>query len=175
MTRLVPRIPLTYAVIPLANGKGVAVVDIADFELVSQYHWHVKKAPHTNYARRSWWEGGKKHGQNMHQLLTEYIGVDHEDGDGLNNRRSNLRPATGSQNSANRGPRAGGTSKYNGVNWYKRAAKWRAEIRVDGHNERLGHFTDEADAARVYDTAASEAWGEFAWLNCNHFPEIAPH
>jgi hypothetical protein len=51
------------------------------------------------------------------------------------------------------------------VSWQKQPRKWRAAINIDGKQRHLGHFDDPADAARAYDRAALEAWGEFAVLN----------
>jgi AP2 domain len=168
--RRVPRIPATYAVIPLGNNRGVAVVDIQDFELVSQYPWHVHKKSHTNYARRTWYEDGRHGSQYMHQLITGYKETDHEDGDGLNNRRSNLRDATSAQNNANRSPRPGCSSKYKGVHWRRDGGKWCAKIKIAGRQQYLGRYAVEEDAARAYDAAAFELWGAYALLNRDHFP-----
>ena len=92
--------------------------------------------------------------------------VDHIDGNGLNNRRENLRLASHSQNLANqKRSRIGCSSKYRGVSWFKRTGIWIAQITVRYHHRGLGYFKDEKDAARAYDKAALEAFGEFAVLN----------
>lgn len=93
---------------------------------------------------------------------------DHINGDRLDNRRENLRVATHRQNVRNAKLRAGGSSQYKGVAWRPTRSCWRARIRVDYKQIHLGHFGDEAAAARTYDTAARELFGEFANLN---FPE----
>jgi hypothetical protein len=92
---------------------------------------------------------------------------DHINGDPLDNRRSNLRIApTHAHNGANRHKRRQATtSRYKGVSWDKDNAKWRACIAVNGGRLHLGRFTSEEDAARAYNEAAFEAWGEFACLN----------
>lgn len=94
--------------------------------------------------------------------------VDHEDGDRLNNCRTNLRVATPSENGANRaGPRA---NAYRGVYYEARSGRYRAQIKCDGRNRYLGtHDTPEA-AAEAYDRAARARWGRFARLN---FPGLA--
>jgi len=65
-------------------------------------------------------------------------------------------------------PKAGCTSPYKGVGWDKGRARWRAYAKVDGHQHHLGMFDDEVEAARAYDEHAAQ-WGEFAWLNRDHF------
>lgn len=109
----------------------------------------------------------------MHRLLLPgYVEVDHVDGEGLNNRRFNLRGATRRQNSYNARLRSGGSSRFKGVSLdamasERGAAPWRAYIRVDGRQIVLGRFQTEAAAARAYDTAALEVFGEFAATNAS--------
>jgi hypothetical protein len=94
--------------------------------------------------------------------------VDHENHDPLDNRTSNLRVCSQSQNGANRGPdrrRAGTSSKYKGVSWSKSKNRWVAYIHVNGRTRYLGRSADEIEAARMYDRAALATWGEFARLN----------
>lgn len=81
------------------------------------------------------------------------IDVDHIDGDGLNNRRSNLRAVTRQKNLRNK-HRTYGTSKFIGVCWFKQTSKWHAQIKVDGKRKHLGYHSDEESAARAYDAAA---------------------
>lgn len=94
--------------------------------------------------------------------------VDHINRNPLDNRTANLRLATRSQNAANRGAdrrRNGTTSRHKGVSFNKARGKWCAYIHVDGKTRSLGRFEAEDDAARAYNKAAVEAWGEFARLN----------
>jgi hypothetical protein len=96
--------------------------------------------------------------------------IDHRNREGLDNRKSNLRLATRSQNNCNRGRLKDGSSKYRGVSRSKKRRKWRAGINYNGIYKHLGFFENEEDAARAYDEAAEIYHGEFATLN---FPQVA--
>jgi hypothetical protein len=92
--------------------------------------------------------------------------VDHRNTDSLDNRRTNLRLATPSQNSCNsRRDKSNTYSRYRGVSFSKRKQKWFAAIRANGRKLWLGYFSDEIDAAMTYDRAARKYHGEFAQLN----------
>lgn len=101
----------------------------------------------------------------MHKLITGFAETDHKDHDGLNNQRLNLRDATRSQNHANQQPQIKGSSRFKGVYWHKMGRKWLAQIVIKGHRHYLGLYVLEEDAARAYDQAALEAFGEYACLN----------
>jgi hypothetical protein len=93
--------------------------------------------------------------------------VDHVNRDRLDNRRSNLRLVTVAQNTQNSGPKKtkGRTSSFKGVCLDKQSGKWQAQIKVKGISKYLGQFYDEADAAKAYDVAAKQVYGEFAYQN----------
>jgi hypothetical protein len=153
--------------IPLTQGK-VAIIDDEDWPLVSSHKWHASAK--TNYSITSWYAVDSKRIP-MHQILGGKR-WDHINGDSLDNRRSNLRPATHQQNNCNTGAHFSSTSKYKGVSWATRQTKWVAQIKVFGHNKHIGVFTDEHKAALAYDQAARQYHGEFAWLNADHFEEL---
>ncbi len=90
--------------------------------------------------------------------------VDHRDRNPLNNKRSNLRFASASQNSANQ-RKSTHSSRFRGVTWAKTRRKWQAQIGDNGKYRYLGYFTDEKLAACAYDDAAREIFGEFAVCN----------
>jgi hypothetical protein len=95
--------------------------------------------------------------------------VDHKDGNGLNNQKSNLRLCTNRQNLAN-SQKARGKSRFKGVYWNTARGKWQAQIGAGFRNgklavEYLGRFENEEEAARAYDRRAFELHGEFAVLN----------
>ncbi len=98
------------------------------------------------------------------------IEVDHRSGDGLNNRRGNLREATRAQNSRNLGLPRNSTSGFKGVSFTRSkgqplAKPWQASINVNWKGYHLGYFATAAAAARAYDAAARVHFGEFARLN----------
>lgn len=145
------------------SGSGVVLVDQADVALVKQFSWGLWKIRNRRYAYAR--AGGRA--ILMHRLITDApkgMHVDHINGDGTDNRRSNLRICTTKENVRNSGSR-GGTSKFKGVRWMKNVNKWAAGIRVDGKSHHLGVFSIEEDAARAYDAAAAKHFGEFARLN----------
>jgi hypothetical protein len=165
--------------IPLPCGR-VATISDCDAELILQHQWQSFTPPKGKaaYAITRINEDRTAEGKDtrrtirMHRLIMGLDGpeVDHEDGNGLNNTRENLRHATHSQNVANRGKCSGFSgapcsSCYKGVSWSKQAKKWKAYIRVAGHSHHLGLFTTELDAALAYDIAAAYYFGPFARLN----------
>lgn len=103
----------------------------------------------------------------MHTLIMGQSRVDHQDGDGLNNQRSNLRPATARQNAYNR--RSHALSGLKGVSWVAASRKRGARITANGERHYLGLYDDKREAALAYDVSARLLHGEFARLN---FPEM---
>lgn len=91
--------------------------------------------------------------------------VDHINGVKDDNRWINLRHATRSENQMNLGIRVDNTSGYKGVNWYKRDKKWLVQINVSGNSVYIGLFGCKHTAARAYNKAANNYYGDFAYLN----------
>ena len=156
--------------ITLSRGK-VALVDDEDFASVTQFKWYAWKHPkHEKYyaCRTVRLASGKRAMIKMHCFILGMIGVDHEDRDGLNNQRHNLRPANKRQNAANvpklSRPNRPSTSKYKGVSKRKGSNLWRAQL-WDTRPVYIGYFVHELDAAKAYDVEAYKRWGEFAFLN----------
>lgn len=153
--------------IPLTREK-VAIVDACDVYL-GQFKWYAAKLVTKTYTRwyaaRAVGPKGKQKTVYMHRVIlgvSDGVKVDHRDRDGLNNRHSNLRLATVSQNNTN-SFRPTNRSGFRGV--VRMGKKWRAQIRQDGRRVYLGFFGVPEDAARAYDAAAIKAHGEFATLN----------
>lgn len=149
--------------IPLTQ-EMVAVVDAADYAYLNQWKWYALKVEKLCYAVRSI-KGGV---MLMHrQLLNVTKGkeIDHKDGDGLNNCRSNLRICNHQQNHYNLRNQVNTSSIYKGVHWDKDKHNWRASLKVEGKIKRLGRFKDEVLAALAYNKAATRYHGEYARLN----------
>lgn len=88
--------------------------------------------------------------------------VDHINCDRSDNRWSNLRLATPTQNAGNKRSRPGSSSTFKGVTWHAQCKKWQAQIECDGRAHYLGlHETEEA-ASLAYQEAAARLFGEFA-------------
>jgi hypothetical protein len=141
-----------------------ATVDAADYKKLSKYKWYACRHGPTVYATCR--DRGRV--VYMHRMVMRprrgYV-VDHIDGNGLNNRRCNLRVCTRRQNLANQRSR-GGSSRFVGV--CRDKDKWRAYIRCRGKRYHLGLFDDEIEAAKGRDRKAYELHGVHAYLN---FPE----
>jgi len=153
--------------IPLTQGK-FAIVDADDYERLAKYKWHAYKNGSTYYASRT--SANKK--IIMHREIMQApkgLLVDHIEGNGLNNRKSNLRLCTRVQNARNKRPKHNGSSRYKGVYWHISYRKWAANIRCNGKQKYLGRFDDEIEAAVAYDRKAELLFGEFAYLN---FPQL---
>lgn len=153
--------------IPLTQGK-FAIVDDADFEWLSKHKWHLLRNGSRCYAVRHDHRFAPCRQIRMHRAILKPglgVSVDHRDGDGLNNQRTNLRPCTNSQNNMNSRKQSGCSSIYKGVWWNKDRRKGIAEIQKDHKRRLLGAFYNEKDAARAYNGAAIIEFGEFARLN----------
>lgn len=156
--------------IPLTNG-GFALADADDAALLGQFTWRRERQGRTAYAISHVRREGRWTKQRMHNTVLGVPHVDHRNGDGLDNRRANLRLATVVQNRWNRRKPSvswngmAPSSRYKGVSWYRRDGRWCARIKVNGRERWLGSFPSEESAARAYDAAAREYHGEYASLN----------
>lgn len=160
--------------IPLTQGK-IALVDDEDYaKVLAAGPWHASQYRSGRwYAERKIRLSGKQTTQRMHRFImgleqgdpteVDHVALDAESG--LDNRRSNLRIATRSQNNRNIGLLNHNTSGFKGVHWHKRDKKWRASISVGGIKKHLGYHPNPAVAALVYDQAALKHHGEFAVTN----------
>lgn len=139
-------------------------VDDGDYALVSVHRWGVFAGRQdTLYAYRQWKDADGHHGQFAHNLIVGYIGVDHEDHDGLNNQRSNLRDGR-QYNAWNRRRHSTSSVPYKGV-LRMVSGNWGARITVSGSAVWLGAFATAERAACVYDEAARQFFGDYACVN----------
>ena len=153
--------------ITLTKGK-IAHVDEEDYKFLNQYKWYTnktKKSTDNWYASRHIIINGKRTTIPMHNFLLGMKNIDHIDGNGLNNQRSNLREATHRQNSGNRRKLIIKSSKYKGVAWDKEKKLFKSYTMNNGKLKFLGYFKSEIEAATRYDCEASKNFGNFARLN----------
>lgn len=153
------------AYVPLTKGYE-AVIDAADIPLIAGRNWCAKVYPRTVYAQRGTMNAKRESVSFlMHRVLIsapDGMQVDHIDGDGLNNRRSNLRLATHSQNGKNQKTPSNNTSGIKGVKWDKERKKWYASIKIEKKSKFIGRFNRIDEAQQAYREAALELFGEFA-------------
>lgn len=157
------RIEGDVAYVPLTKGYE-AVIDAADVPLVDGFNWCAQVQSHTVYAIRRDCSGPTPSTVRMHRaIISEIDGleVDHRDGNGLNNRRNNLRESTKAQNQQNSRIRRNNTSGFKGVCWDKASGKWMASIKANGKRRTLGRFTTPDVAHAAYVMASRALHGEF--------------
>lgn len=164
---LCPNIEGLYSLIPLTQGK-FAIVDNEDFERLNQYKWHIYRKAGKFLRGACRFDNKTKTAILMHREIMKAppnMQVDHINHNVFDNRKTNLRLCTNSQNAQNQRPKIGYSSKYKGVAWYKRRKKWRALIEHNHHSIFLGLFDNEIAAAKAYDKKAKELFGKFAYTN----------
>lgn len=145
-------------IIQLTKGK-FAIVDERDFEYLNQFKWHAvssKNSDETWYARRKINGSGGKHIMMHKEILLDASEIDHINRNGLDNRRSNLRPLSHSDNMRNKQKLQNTKSKYRGVHPTNggRSGSWMARITINKKTIHLGSFKNEEQAAEAYKNAA---------------------
>lgn len=167
--------------IQLTQGQST-IIDAEDADLAKK-RWHASFSPayqgggKFTVMRNARQESGRWSTEYLHRaVMARVLGrvllrrehVDHINGDPLDNRRTNLRLASPSENLRNRGKNSNNKSGFKGVCCFKPTGRWCAKIEVCGKIHHLGYFTTAEEAALAYDRAARELHGEFARLN---FPD----
>ena len=148
--------PEEHKIIPLSAGKS-ALVDNDDFDRLKDITWCFGPAYAYNPTIGV-----------MHRFIMNCpsdMFIDHINHDTLDNRKSNLRICTMSENNRHIRPKNGGTSKYKGVHWCNRINKWISKISINGKTICIGRYENEIVAAKAYDKIAIELFKEFAILN----------
>lgn len=154
----------------LTNGY-VTLLDDDDYEWASQYRWcgQASKLRRVikRYAVRCHCDSGKQFAWKLHRMILNApkgLVVDHINGDGLDNRKCNLRLCDWAQNTWNMEGRA--ASGYKGVSYLPNRKKpWFARIFHRGVQLHLGYYSNPQEAGIAYNVAAKELFGEFARLN----------
>jgi len=152
--------------IPLTKGK-ITIVDTENYEWLMQWRWCTDQRKDTSYARRNFRKNGKQHTMKIHREILNLTNVDirdidHKNGNGLDNRRINLRLVSPGLNGANCRMRKNNTSGFRGVYWHKKAKKWGAQIMVCHKQIYLGLYSQIEIAGEAYKKAILHYWGNSA-------------
>lgn len=148
-----------------------------------RHHFATERAMNWRNSRNAGRVAGYSHGKYGYQQLcldsTQYFiqrilfylyhgwepdKIDHKDTETSNNSIANLRPATNSQNSAHTKTPQNNTCGFKGVSWSQHSNKWQVQIQVNRKYLHVGHFDDINEAAKAYNTAAKQYFGEYALL-----------
>ncbi len=141
------------------------LIDDEDYDRVVKYKWHLSKRNNLKYAVSS---RGTNNYIKLHRLILdakENQLIDHINGNGLDNRKENLRFCSSVQNQMNTKIRKDNTSGHRGVMWNKRDKKWRAVIRINKKQTLIGKSYSKLEAIKMYDKKAKELYGEFVRQN----------
>ena len=145
------------------NTNKQFVFDSEDFEKVSKYHWYEES---NGYIRSS---GKKKEDKiHIHRLIMGFpygMNIDHINHNTLDNRKSNLRIVTTSQNAMNRIKSSNNTSGVSGVVWVKSRNKWKSQIKFNGQLIFLGEYDKFEDAEKRRKQAEEEYFGKYSYDN----------
>ena len=145
------------------NSDLVAYIDKEDLELVSGYTWNIRDRDNGYSGYKSISTRVKGKTVNMCTLITGYNYCDHIDRNPLNNRRSNLREATHTENMRNCSKRRDNTSGFIGVTWSKQSNMWEAQLNINKKCLHLGKHVDKIEALKIRLRAELKYFGaEFA-------------
>lgn len=134
--------------------------DLEDYDKIKDYRWYIDKYGYV-VARKLNQDKMVK----LHKLLLPNVEVDHICHKKYDNRKSELRIVTRSQNNMNHGLRNDNTFGVVGICWAKRENKWLARITVDGKEIFLGYFDKFEDAVKARKEAEEKYFGEFSYDN----------
>lgn len=150
--------------IKLTQNK-IALVDDEDFDFLNQFKWFAHKVRHVYYADRDQDDKTIRMHRVLLNITDKNIHVDHIDGNGLNNQKSNLRISSPKENNRNRRLNKNNSSGYKGVSFDKKSKKWVAYIKINYKHITLGRFDTKETAAKAYNDAALLYHKEFAKIN----------
>lgn len=146
-------------------GVKEVLIDDEDYDKIKGYIWHIYKRPYTFYCGTFYKIDGKQKTIDLHRFLTNCpkgFDVDHINRDGLDNRRSNLRICTRSQNIQNQKIHKDNRYGARGLYWDKSRKKWQVRICINYKTIHIGRFENKEDAINAYNEAAKKYHGEFA-------------
>jgi hypothetical protein len=142
--------------------------DEEDAHLFHDARWVIRASSTNNYVQRSIYLDGEYQGyESVHRIISGCppgMVVDHVNGNGLDNRRFNLRVCTHTQNMQNRKIHRNNQSGFKGVYFdpQVQGLPWRAQITANGKKHYLGRFSSPISAHQAYLKAAERFHGEFA-------------
>lgn len=152
-------------------GEMGVIYDDIDHELISKYHWYIFKNGNGFYAMSTKTRTPNGKAILMHRLILGItdptVIIDHKNGCGLDNTRSNIRIATSSQNNHNKGLISTNTIGFKGVDIIHRRDEkfYRSRLHYQGKQISLGVWKTPLEAALAYNKKAIELFGEFACIN----------
>lgn len=145
------------------KSQDLVIIDDEDYEKVSQFKWFADKRLRTIYAKRN-----TPFRIYLHRFLlnpTKTQEIDHINGNGLDNRKSNLRVSTHSQNKRNSKKYISNKAGYKGVYKPKKKNHYRAQISIDGKTRQIGCFKTPEEAASAYNKYVLKIEPKFAKIN----------
>ena len=145
--------------------KNHWLFDLEDYDKIKDYYWY---SNHAGYATAK----DKQRGTTviMSRIIMgldigDKLYVDHINHNVNDNRKTNLRVCTNSQNNMNKGLQSNNTSGVTGVTWFSRDNKWAAQIKINGKHIHLGLFNNISDAIAARKAAEEKYFGKYSYDN----------
>lgn len=165
---------MSYKIIKTNAGDHI-FVSPEDYDYLSKFTWFLRSSKTKGRLVVKWYPVRVTPRPNRKQIIIsreimncpKSMVVDHINGNTLDNRRSNLRIVTQSENSMNmtKSKSSRMTSKYKGVSWSIKEKRWIAKIKKMRKSKYLGSYKCEKNAAKAYNKSAIEMFGQYAKLN----------
>lgn len=146
-----------------SEGRNYFYFDLEDYDLIKDYCWSFGSADVVNSG--SYGKHIMLHRLIMGVLDNNNVDVDHIKHNRYDNRKSQLRIVTNSQNQMNKGIRSNNTSGVTGVYWVKSRNEWLAIITKDNKTHNLGYYKNKEDAIKARKEAEEKYFGEYSYDN----------